>query len=232
MILQRGLAESVIVAGTNHENFIEAVEKSGRPYVVLANNVVRSRGRPAMNQVRYDDYGGFCEAVRYLAQFGHQDIWYIGDNSEPWFQTRYEAYEKTMRDLHLEPRAQVVATSDDAFENGHQAVSLILEQRLSTTAIVAASEELAYGVKEGLRQHGRDVPRDVSLIGFDHETGRTRLPTMTSVCVDTVEVGRQLAKMAIARIEPDCTLPEVVVATRLVRRSSCRPLRPEPQMVL
>ncbi len=232
-ILQdRGLSDSIILAGTNHANLVEALDRSGLRYVVLANNLFGYEGRPPVNRVRYDDAGGVAEATRYLAQLGHRDIWYLGDDSEPWHATREEAYRRVMSDLSLEPRVHALAVSDDSFENGHAAVSLLVEQRLPVTAILADSEELAYGSKEGLRQHGRDVPRDVSIIGFDHQTHRSRLPILTSVCVDPLEVGRQLARLAIGRIQSGGDLPEVLVPTRLVKRSSCRPLRPEPSMVL
>ena len=45
------------------------------------------------------------------------------------------------------------------------------------------------------------MPKHVSLIGFEHDSGRTRASNLTSVSVDMVEVGRQLAKAAIAQIE-------------------------------
>jgi DNA-binding LacI/PurR family transcriptional regulator len=78
-----------------------------------------------------------------------------------------------------------------------------------------------------------DVPKNVSLIGFEHEPGRARASNLTSVSVDMVEVGRQLAKAAIAQIEDrERDLRPVVVPTFLVKRSTCRPLRKEEHMML
>lgn len=232
ILQQRGLSDSIIVAGTNHLNFLEALDRSGLRYVVLANSLCGSETRPALNGVRYDDAGGVADATRYLAELGHRHIWYVGDNSEPWHKTRQEAFCRTMLELNLEPRSHPLAVSDDPFENGHAAVSLLLEQGFALTAILADSEDLAYGAKEGLRLHGRDVPRDVSVIGFDHQANRSRLPTLTSICIDPVEVGRQLARLAIERAGSDADQPEILVPTRLVKRSSCRPLRTEPNMLL
>ncbi|MGD0775021.1 MAG: LacI family DNA-binding transcriptional regulator [Candidatus Solibacter sp.] len=232
-ILQnRGLSDSIILAGTNHANLLDALDRSGLRHVILANSLFGGETRPPLNRVRYDDAGGVAEATRYLAQLGHRDIWYIGDDSEPWHKTRQEAYRRVISELSLEPHIHAIAVSDDPFENGHAAVSLLIEHGSPVTAIFADSEELAYGVKEGLRQHGRDVPRDVSVIAFDHQTYRSRLPTLTSVCVDPVEVGRQLARLAIGRTESDADQPEILVPARLVKRSSCRPLRAEPSMLL
>jgi DNA-binding LacI/PurR family transcriptional regulator len=69
------------------------------------------------------------------------------------------------------------------------------------------------------------VPHDASLIGFDDQHGMARLQSLTSVRVDAIEVGRQLAKMAVAKIKSKGRrLPEVLLPTTLVKRETCRPL--------
>jgi DNA-binding LacI/PurR family transcriptional regulator len=100
------------------------------------------------------------------------------------------------------------------------------------TAILAASSEIAHGVREGLRHHRREVPKDVSLVAFEPTLGKTRGSNLTSVSVDMVEVGRELARAAISQIENgerDCT---IVVPAMLIKRSTCRPLRKEEHMML
>ncbi len=183
--------------------------------------------------VEYDDLTGCYEATRYLAQLGHCDIWYLGDASRPWHRNRFRGYSRAISELGLDPHIHTIALSDDEFENGQAAVAHILEEGWPITAILAASDELAYGAREGLRQHRRDVPKDVSLIGFENERGHARGTNLTSVCVDMVEVGRQLARAAIARIEDRAgSGRRVVIPTLLTKRSTCRPIRKEDQMLL
>ncbi len=202
--------------------------------MLLANHMVRPQSQHEHgNQVRYNDYGGFHEATNYLIQLGHKHIWYIGDTSRPWFLNRYEGYVTAMANHDLEPRAHTVALSDDPYENGHAAVSYILDQRWPLTAIVAGSDELAFGAREALRQNGRSIPHDVSLIGFENQLRRSHAANLTSVCVDMAEVGRQLAKMAISKVESaGKNMAEVIVPATLVKRSTCRPVRTEEAMVL
>ena len=77
------------------------------------------------------------------------------------------------------------------------------------------------------------MPKDVSLIGFEHEMGRARASNLTSVSVDMAEVGRQLARTAIAQIEgQEKDTRAIDVPTYLVKRSTCRPLRTEEHMML
>jgi DNA-binding LacI/PurR family transcriptional regulator len=226
-IESNGFADGVIVAGCIHANLIQALERLHIPAVTLANHTVPGAAMGPVNRVRYDDARGAYEATRYLIQLGHSDIWYVGDTELPWFRTRYQAYLRAMEEHSLIPQSQTLAVSDDPFDNGQASVSLILEARRKLTAVLAGSDELAYGAIEALRQHGRDVPRDASVIGFDHLGDRSRSIHLTSVVIDTVQVGRELGRMLINRIRVrGANVPEVVLGTALVRRGTCRPLRP------
>ena len=234
LLSNRDLVDCVVVAGINHENLLTALDRSKVRYVLLENHLTSSSERAGRsNQVRYDDHGGCYEAARYLIQLGHKHIWYIGDTSRPWFLNRYEGYAKALEEQGLVPKAHTVALADDPVENGRAAVLYILEQKFEVTAVICGSEDLAIGARDALRQHGYDVPRRVSLIGFEHQVARSRTSNLTSVCVDTVEVGRQLAKMAVARVTSfGAEQDEVVVPARLIKRASCGPLRRDDAMVL
>jgi len=233
VLLANGLADCVIAAGVNHENLLQMMDERGLSYVVLGNNLVSEKPREPLNQVRFDDTGGFYEATRYLIQLGHKDIWFVGDTSLQWFQARYEGYVHSMQEHGLEPRAQTVALSDDLFENGRASVEMILEREAALSAVICGAGESAEGAIEALREHGREVPRDASVIDFDHVVVRSGLWRLTSVSVDAVEVGRQLARLAIERLKSNGKgVPESVVPTILIKRGTCRPFRPAEQMVL
>ncbi|HEX4167974.1 MAG TPA: LacI family DNA-binding transcriptional regulator [Bryobacteraceae bacterium] len=229
-----GLADCFILAGTLHENLLSAFDRYGLNYVLLRNHLLDpAPGKRRLQSVRFSDETGFYEAARYLAQLGHEHIWYVGDGSRPWHRDRYNGYTRATADLGLETHVHTIALSDDEFENGQMAVTYILEQQWPVTAVLAASDELAFGVREGLRLHRKEVPKDVSLIGFENQAGHSRGSNLTSVCVDMVEVGRQLAKLAIGKIESrNGGGNEVTVPTGLVKRSTCRPLRKEEHMLL
>jgi LacI family transcriptional regulator len=225
VLQSHGIADCVILAGTNYDNFTGNLEKRGIQYVLLANNFVTKRRREAYDQVRFDDYSGAVEATRYLVHLGHKHIWYIGDISVPWYRTRYEAYKKTMMEAGLQPKAQTLGLSDDRFLNGINSARAILDQKVPLTAILAGADDVAYGAWEALQVHGLEVPRDISLIGFDDQHPQSRLSALTSVRVETSEVGRQLAKMAITKIGlKGERSPEVLLPTKLIKRETCRPL--------
>jgi len=192
---------------------------------LFANNFLHTEPGPAYDRVRFDDVTGAAEATRYLLALGHKDIFFIGETSLPWYRNRYEGYSKAMMEAGLKPLAQTLGLSDNLFFNGIKSIQMAVEQKRKLTAVLAGNDEIAHGVWEGLLKAGRDVPRDVSLIGFDDQHGMGRLASLTSVRVEAIEVGRQLAKMAIEKVKSKgVRIPEVLLPTTLVKRETCRPL--------
>jgi DNA-binding LacI/PurR family transcriptional regulator len=225
VLQSHGIADCVILAGSNFGNFTKSLDKRGLQYVLMANNFVAPENREACDQVRFDDLSGAMEATRYLLSFGHRHIWFIGDTSLPWYSNRHEGYCKAMREAGFEPLSQTLGLSDDRFLNGMNSVQMVLERDRRMTAVLAGNDEVAHGAWEGLLKAGLNVPNDVSLIGFDDQHGMGRLQSLTSVRVEAIEIGRQLAKMAIAKIKnKGRRFPEVLLPTSLVKRDTCRPL--------
>jgi LacI family transcriptional regulator len=225
VLQSHGIADCVILAGANFENFTKSLDKRGLNYVLLANNYLSTEPGPPYDRVRFDDFAGAAEATRYLLALGHKDIFFVGETALPWFRNRYDGYSKAMQKAGLKPSAQTLGLSDNPFLNGMKSIQMALEQKHRITAVLAGNDEIAHGVWEGLLKAGRDVPRDVSLIGFDDQHGMGRLEALTSVRVEATEVGRQLAKMAIEKIKSKVVrVPEVTLATTLVKRETCRPL--------
>jgi DNA-binding LacI/PurR family transcriptional regulator len=225
VLQSHGIADCVILAGANFENFTKSLDKRKVEYVLMANNFGSWENREPYDQVRFDDFSGAVEATRYLISLGHRDIWFIGDTSLPWYRNRHEGFCKAMKEAGLEPFAQTLGLSDDRFLNGLNSIQMILEQDRRVTAVLAGNDEVAHGVWEGLQKAHKDVPHDLSLIGFDDQHGMARLQSLTSVHVNAIEIGRQLAKMAVAKIKvKGRRLPEVLLPTTLVKRETCRPL--------
>lgn len=225
VLRSHGMADCLILAGTNYDNFIEALENLGVPYVVLSNHHVTGIERPPVDRAGWDDTSGALEATQYLIALGHRDIWYIGDISLPWYRRRYETYANAMREAGLEPLGQTVGLSDNYYANGYACTDVILEKKRPVTAIFAAYDEMAFGAWDALRKHGLQVPRDVSLIGYgDNDEAQFKTPPLTTVRVDRDRVGGELARMAIEKLKcPGKRMPEVVVPVTLVKRGTTRP---------
>jgi LacI family transcriptional regulator len=225
LLREHGIADCLILAGTNYPNLLEATERAGIPYVYFGTNLVGPAPNPGADQVRSNEMVGAREATRYLLRLGHQRICFIGDTSQPWFERRYRAYAEAMAEGGVEPLAQTVGLSPDNFYNGFSSAEAVLERGVEVSAIFAGSDHIALGAWEQLRRRGLRVPEDISLLGFDDiPDARMTLPPMTTVHVPFLELGRELARMAIEKASsPRVPLPEVVLPAELVLRGTTWP---------
>jgi LacI family transcriptional regulator len=229
LLRQHEIADCVILAGTNYPNLLEATAAAGVPYVVYGNNLVADSPRTSVDQVRSDDESGAVAATCYLLRLGHKRVCFIGDISQPWFKERYDAYRKVMMEAGLEPSAMTAKLSDDPFRNGYSGTEALLRRKMDATAIFAGSDDVAFGVWEQLQQCGLKVPDDIALIGFgDLPDAQRRNPPLTTVRIEYVELGRQLASMAIRKaVNPRVALAETVLPTRLILRGTTWPISME-----
>jgi LacI family transcriptional regulator len=222
-----GALDAVIVAGTNYPNLVDCLNRIGIPFVLVGNSFFAGPSPQRTDRVGFDHTAGGRLATEYLLQLGHRDIWYIGDLTLPWYVERYEGYNCAMRAAGLESRAQVEGVSDDRFLNGLHSAETILMQKQPVTAIIGSTNEVAYGIWEAVERRGLEVPRDISLVGFDDERTMHKSRPLTNVSVDPEEQGRQLSRMAIAKIHsPEVPSPEVLMPAYLLKYNTCRPILP------
>src|SRR5213594_3433094 len=89
-------ADGLILTGTTYPNFLEALRKTGIPFVLLGNNY--SGERLATDAVYFDGFQGAYEATRYLVELGHRHILFIGDTSLSWYAILYAGYVKALEE--------------------------------------------------------------------------------------------------------------------------------------
>lgn len=173
--------------------------------------------------VTIDDRHGVYSAVEYLVAQGHQRIAHIhGDLRYLSARVRLETYKQALRE-------HGVAVDDDLIGGGtwdpHDAATVtqrLLQLPDPPTAIFAASDDLALRVIATLREHGKRVPGDVAVVGFDDvPIAGESVPALTTVRIPLSDMGRRAAALVLQQIEQGEQVPSsVVVPTELVRRQT------------
>ena len=94
------------------------------------------------------------------------------------------------------------------------------------TALLAISDQLAFGAIEAAREMGLSVPGDLSVVGFDDvpEAARSN-PPLTTVHQDHVEKGLLAGRLLVARLGGEEPEAPNTLRTRLVVRESTAPPR-------
>ena len=177
-------------------------------------------GRPPRAEpgcfVDADNRGGAREAVEYLRRAGRRRIATItGPMDMAPGLARLDGY----RDVVGEG---IVAHGDFSEESGAAAMAWLLDRHPDIDGVFAASDMMAAGALRAMRERGLSAPDDIAVIGFDDSViARHTEPPLTSVDQPIAEMGREMVRLLLAKLDGDDEGDaEVVLPTRLVIRES------------
>lgn len=116
-----------------------------------------------------DDYKGGYLATRYLMGKGHKKIAYAGPsiNSEGVIKERYRGFVKAHNEKKIKVTDKQIFETATSYKSGVEIGKKIAFSDEKFTAVCAMSDVLAFGIMEGLRLSGFNIPEDISIIGFD-----------------------------------------------------------------
>ena len=171
--------------------------------------------------VRLDNVRGGYKATEHLISLGHTRIAHItGSLERPGSRERLEGYRAALRDAGLERDDALVVEGDFSEDGGLVATERVLK-RTNFSAIFAASDRLALGALVALREAGLEVPREVSLIGYDDRSvARFTSPPLSTMHYPMLEMGAQAADHLIALLRGETPPPLPLLEPALVVRSS------------
>ncbi|WP_030666963.1 LacI family DNA-binding transcriptional regulator [Streptomyces cellulosae] len=201
----------------------QMIDRLGLPAVFGGRPLLRDAD-PVRGQayVDGDNRGGARQAVRHLVSLGRTRIATVTGpyDQESSAADRLAGYQDVVPDAS----AQLIERADYTQRGGADAMAALLDRCPGLDAVFVASDLMASGALQTLRERGRRVPQDVAVVGFDdlREIAESTEPPLTTVHQDVEEMGRLMARLLFDRTEhPDApALSSVVVPTRLVLRKS------------
>jgi LacI family transcriptional regulator/LacI family repressor for deo operon, udp, cdd, tsx, nupC, and nupG len=200
-----------------------ALCEAGVPHV-CAGPAPAGCGSPA---VMVDGQAAAEAATNHLLNLGHRRIGLIQLPSElAESEPRYQGYADALAAAGLETDARLIVEGGRAEEDGYQAMSELLSAPESPTAVLACSDELAFGAMHALYDAGQAVGRDVSLIGFDDTPLAAHCsPPLTALRQPRRAVGEHLAALLDDAVQgKQKAARQVTLGARLmVRRSTAPP---------
>ena len=177
--------------------------------------------------VKIDNEAAAAEATRHLIDLGHTRIAHIsGPVPEVMATQRREGFRRAMREAGFSVPETYEVRGDYLLRSGQDLCRALFEQAEPPTAVFVANDEMAFGAINELRRMGRDVPGDVSVVGFDDIfLSEAFHPPLTTVSQPRTEIGRAAMQLLLDRIadgEPAAG-PVELKTTLKVRGSTARP---------
>lgn len=181
--------------------------------------------RAPLPSVAIDNLAGAAQATRHLLDLGHETVHHVG-GPDNWLdaQERVEGWRETLRaaGAHEPDLIRGDWSARSGYEIGHRLAAMP-----EVTAVLCANDPMALGLLRAFAERDRQVPGDVSVVGFDDiPEAAFFLPPLTTVRQDFGELGRRALHLLMDRITGERWLqPAVPIAPDLVVRASAAPRR-------
>ena len=130
-----------------------------------------------------------------------------------------------MGDAGLPVNEDQVVYGAYTLSDGEIAANTLLLHKDRPTAVLCFSDEIALGCMFSLRQHGLDVPGDISVMGFDNVPfSRYCTPPLTTIAQPTEDIGATCATILLDLIEgkKPTEIQNILPHELLVRESTRR----------
>ena len=203
------------------DQLLELISKNDMPLVTVDNQ----SDLQALNSVVVDNYRGAYAATRYLIELGHRRIAVIqGPRKYKSLTERCHGYLNAMIDADLGIDWELVQRplSSGLPNKGYQEMKALLSLEEPPTAVFAVSDRTALGAIPAIEEAGLQVPRDISIVGFDDMPPYAYpAPALTTVTSERLAMGH-IAMQRLHRIikNPRYVPINIVMPCQLVRRDS------------
>lgn len=220
--LTRGMTDGLLlVLPSNPGAYLESIRRRGFPFVLIDHRGIDDAG-PAVGATNRQ--GGY-DATAYLIGLGHRRIGMITGNMEMGCAVdRLTGYRDALADHNLPYNPELVWEGDFHQPPAYQGTLALLDLPEPPTAIFASNDLSAFSVMDAVRDRGRRIPDDVSVIGFDDIPPSSQVhPPLTTIRQPLYDMGRLATRMLLRAIENPATPPvREELPTELIVRASCR----------
>lgn len=204
----------ILMTSTKKTAHVDLLLKKNAPFVAWGT----STGRYCT--VLGDDYtGGRLAGQRLLPR---SRIAFIGGPPyEGEAKERYRGYETALHDAGRVVDPYLVTHADYSEEGGARAMEALLETDPAIDAVFATSDTMAIGAMRVLKAHGRKIPDDVALVGYDDLMLAAYVtPALTTISQKVSLAGRLLAHDLVAYLKQRTITTRVMPVELIIRESA------------
>ena len=186
-MMKNGYKGGFFIGFTLDDLWLKTLKNTKVPTVLLDNFEQRN---PKVSYVGTDSFEAMDSSVEHLYSLGHRKIAFLnGNNCSMISQIRTDAFNSACREYGLEYNKDLIQYGDYNMECAKDFVGGFIES--GATAILCGSDVMAMGVIAECQRLGYEVPRDISVIGFDDLPLSAHMtPALTTIKQDRRNMGK------------------------------------------
>ncbi len=217
---QRRMDGFILVAPHLHDPCLSDMSGVDVPFVVVG-------ATPQGENLSYVDianYQGMREATQHLIKLGHRRIAYFGGPAQVSDASQRElGFRKAMAEANLPIRREWMVEGRYETHTAFQAALKLFSQSDRPTAVLASNDLMALGVLDAAHMRNLNVPRDLSVVGFDDILAAARTaPALTTMRQPARELGTLSVRHLLDSLSSEHVTPTLQrhLSPQLIIRSS------------
>ncbi len=216
----------IVFLGGIKKNFKKRFSQISLPSVMVTNNFEKL-GFENLSSVSINDRISSKEGVDYLFLQGHRNIGIVGGDLQLSEISRirmsgiYESFKNHDVSFDVEKQFQ---KSRFSLADGYKSGLKLVEKFPEITAIFAMSDVMAIGVQKAIIDHGKKVPEDVSILGFDGlEITQYCTPSLATIQQSVEDISMAASNILLSQMESE-TLEAVHITSdhKILARDSVK----------
>ncbi|OXS61698.1 LacI family transcriptional regulator [Cohnella sp. CIP 111063] len=191
--------DGAIIMGIYSEQLYEECKQANIPIVLIDSYVHDNE----FTNVGIDDELGGYMATKHLIDNGHRNIGLVTGmiRKDGVVEKRFLGYKRALQEAGLFYNPDYVFENSVSYVHGRSSGALIAEKYPEITGVFATADMVAFGLIRGIKEAGKEVPEDISVIGFDDiSMAHMFLPPLTTVKQQIFLKGETAAKLLIDQI--------------------------------
>lgn len=221
-MLDRREADGLILLGARLPTSVAlAIASSAAPRLPIVTACEYVVGLRAPN-VRIDNVAAAADATEHLLKLGHRLIATItGPISNPIVKDRLKGFRQRMMRSNAALSSTYIARGDFGLDSGYRAMKGLLALTRPPSAVFCANDEMAIGAIRAIKESGRRVPQDISVVGFDDIRFAEYFdPPLTTIRQPQREIGETAMRLILGLFEKRSGPTSVILPHTLVVRGS------------
>ena len=211
--------DGVIYVGMHDRHLGNIFDTQPKPLVFAY-----SHGNKQEPYVTYSNLESAQKITDYLIGLGHRRIAVICGHPHSYpTMKRLNGFMIACQENALAVPDEYIRYGNWEYESGLNATKELLALEERPTAIFAMNDLMAAGCMHALAEAGLQIPKDMSLVGFDNrEISRYLIPPLTTIALPTKEIGEKAAAIMLERLKNPKSNPEseILPCTVIVRESA------------
>lgn len=198
--------------------------KDSIPIVVIEN----SSADKTIPSVIMDNFNANLDSTDYICNLGHTRIGFMmGLEDSDIGKSRYSGFQHGLHKNNIELDESLIFRGNYSYEAGIEGAEYYLSLENRPTAIICANDSMALGAMQRIKQEGLDIPKDISIIGFDDiDVASQIVPTLTTVRAPVNQIAQQaFATLKDLIMDKEPEHQHIAITTKLMIRESCSKLK-------